>query len=382
MVYVKDNMNNFESEENLEDYGRIKDKPVKSRWRRFAFGGWILILVALLVGVGGTLVFKTSFTFSQMQTEKLGDLGLIENMATPLPEIDRLNILLLGLRGEEDPNGGLLTDSIMILSVKKSTGQVALISIPRDLYVTIPSTNKKDKINYAYALGFEKKGAAGALLFSKIAASQTTGLYMDRAISVDHQALKDIINTLGGISVTLSKPLIEDQQWINGGDSGPSSAFYIKTEIATSSNGGVEKQKWVFEVPAGASLVDGNTALYFVRARYATSDFDRVRRQQMVLSAMKDKALSLGILANPIKLFQILDSLGRNVRTDMGFDDFKDLIALADNLKSQTIIHKIFDTTSEGLLTAGRTESGAYILLPQGDNFSKIQVACQNIFQN
>ncbi len=375
-------MSDFEKEKNLEDYEIIKEKPAKPRWRRLAFGSWILILIIILFGVGGALVYKTGFTFSQIQTEELGDLGLIENMATPLPESDRLNILLLGLRGEGDPNGGLLTDSIMVLSVKKPTGQVALISIPRDLYVTIPGTNQKEKINYAYALGFEKKGAAGALLFSKIAVAQTTGLYMDKAISVDHQALKDIIDTLGGVAVALDRPLVEDQQWINGGDAGESWAFHIKTETATTSTGVVEKQKWVFAIPSGVSLLDGNTALYFVRARYATSDFDRLRRQQMVLAAMKDKALSLGILANPIKLFQILDSLERNVRTDMGLNDFKNLIALADNLKTQPIIHKIFDTAPEGLLTAGHTESGSYILLPQGDNFSKIQAACQNIFQN
>ena len=367
------------NETEIQDIVYSAQKP-KSRWRRFAFGSWILILAALLVGLGGMLVYKTGFTFSQMQTEEVGDLGLTENMATPLPENDRLNILLLGLRGEEDPNGGLLTDSIMVLSIKKSTGQVALISVPRDLYVTIPSTSSKEKINFAYALGFEKKGAAGALLFSKIAVSQVTELYMDKALSVDHRALKDIINTLGGISVTLNKPLIEDQQWINGGDSGSSTAFYIRTDIATTSSGVKEEQKWVFEIPAGRTVMDGNTALYFVRARYATSDFDRIRRQQIVLAAIKDKALSLGVLANPVKIFQIMDSLGRNVKTDISVNDFKNLLALAENSEAKTIIHKVFDTTPEGLLYASHASNGSYILLPQGDNFSKIQEACRNIF--
>ena len=355
-------------------------KKPKSLWRRFAFGSWILALVVILVGVGGTLVYKTSFTFSQIQTENVGNLGLTENMATPSPDSDRLNILLLGLRGEDDPNGGLLTDSIMVLSIKKLTSQAALISIPRDLYVAIPGTSTKEKINYAYALGFEKKGAAGALLFSKIAVSQVTGLYLDKAISVDHQALKDIIDTLGGVTVTLGKPFIEGQQWVFGGDSGFSPAFHIQTETATTSGQAQEIQKWVFEIPVGTSVLDGNTALYFVRARYSSSDFGRVRRQQMILAAMKERALSLGFLANPVKVFQALDSLGRNVRTDMGINDFRALLALADSLKTASIIHKVFDTTPEGLLTASRTESGAYILLPQGNNFSKVQEVCRNIF--
>ena len=358
----------------------LNRKTPKSPWRRVAFGSWILILIIILLGVGGVLVYKTGFTFSQIQTEEIGNLNLTENMATPSPDSDRFNILLLGLRGEGDPNGGLLTDSIMVLSLKKSTGQTALISIPRDLYVTVPGTSTKEKINFAYALGYEKKGAAGALLFSKIAVSQVTGLYMDKVLSVDHQALKDIVNTLGGISLTLDKPFVEDQQWINGGDAGYSSAFYIRTDIATTSSGIKEEQKWVFEIPAGHTLMDGNTALYFVRARYATSDFDRIRRQQLVLAAIKDKALSLGVLANPIKIFQIMDSLGRNVKTDIGVNDFKNLLALAENSEAKNIIRKVFDTTPEGLLYTSHTESGAYILLPQGDNFSRIQEACRNIF--
>jgi len=375
-------MEDYEKEEFKIEKNFFPTQKPKPRWRRFAFGTWILALVVILIGVGGSLIYKTSFTFSQMKTEKIDNLGLTENMTTPIPapDGDRINILLLGLRGETDPNGGLLTDSIMVLSIKKSTKQVALMSIPRDLYVTIPSTDIKEKINYAYALGFEKRGAAGALLFSKIAVSQVTGLYIDRAISVDHQAFKDIIDTLGGITVTLDKLFIEDQQWVGGGDLYSSSAFFIQTDIASSSNGAIKSQKWVFEVPAGTSKLDGNTALYFVRARYSSSDFDRARRQQMVLAAMKEKALSLGVMVNPVKIFQIMDSLSRHVKTDMGADDFRNLISIADNLKTQNIIHKVFDTTPEGLLRADRTEGGSYILLPQGDNFSKIQEACKNIF--
>jgi LCP family protein required for cell wall assembly len=360
----------------------ISQEKKRPRWRRFAFGGWILFLAVLLLGLGGSLVYKTSFTFSQMQTgdEDLGALILDESMATPTPESDRTNILLLGIRGEEDPNGGLLTDTMIILSIKKSTGQTALISIPRDLYVSMPGKDYKEKINFAYALGFEKKGAAGGLLYSKIVVSQATGLYINRAISVNHAAFKEVVDILGGITITLDKPMIEDQQWIDGGDIGPSPAFFIRTDTASSSEGMVKKQKWVFEIPAGTSKMDGNTTLYFVRARYSSSDFDRARRQQLALGAIKEKALSLGVLGNPIKIYQILESLGRNVKTDMPWDEMKSLISLAGNFDSTKIAHKVFDTTPEGLLYSARASNGAYILLPQGDDFSKIKEASKNIF--
>jgi len=355
-----------------------KNRP---RWRRFAFSFWILFLVLLIVGLGGALVYKTGFTFSQINVKNNDTLPLAEDQSTPTPDPDRINILLLGLRGEGDPDGGLLTDSVMVISIKKSTGRVALISIPRDIYLTMPGEQTKEKINFAYALGYEKrKGAGGGLLYSKIAVSQITGLNITYAISVDHTAFKEIVDILGGIDINLDKPFIEDQQWVKGGDFGTSTAFFIQSETATTSAGVETTQKWVFKIPAGTSHLDGVSALYFVRARYSSSDFDRVRRQQMVLMAIKNKAFSVGVIANPVKLFQMMDSLGKNIRSDIGTSDFTSLAAMYPNLDTKNIVHKVFDTTSEGLLYESKAPDGAYILLPEGDNFDKIQEVCKNIF--
>jgi len=344
---------NSDNQENygMDSLGESKSKS-KSKWRRFILAGWILALVLILVVLGGALVWKTSFTYSQMKIEEAkGLLPLSES--TPQPDADRLNILILGLRGEEDSNGGLLTDSIMVLSLKKSTGQVALISIPRDFYMKMPGENYKEKINFAYALGFEKKGAAGALLYSKTVVSQVTGLYINYAVSVNHEAFREIVNILGGIDIILDKPFREDQQF---------------------------SKEMIIDLPAGSNHLNGTTTLYFVRSRFTTSDFDRARRQQEVLLAIKDKAFSLGVISNPVKIFQILSSLGKNVRLDLPLSEIKNWLFLADSLKDQKVIHKVFDTTPEGLLYASKSESDTYILLPVGDNFKKIQEACRKIF--
>jgi len=188
-----------------------------------------------------------------------------------------------------------------------------------------------------------------------VAVSQVSGLYINRAIVINHTAFKEIIDILGGVDVYLDAPFSETTQ-------------FAKEEI--------------INLPAGLNHLNGTEALYFVRSRFSTSDFDRARRQQSVIMAAKNKVLSLGVLVNPVKTFQILDSLGRNVRTDLGADEIRNLIGLADELKDQTVIHKVFDTTPEGLLYDTHTEDGAYILLPVGDNFNRIQEACRNIFEN
>ncbi len=339
----------IKEEENLKTEFFERPKP---KWRRLIFASWIFALVIILVGLGGALVWKTSFIYSQMKTgDEGGILPLSES--TPQPDPSRLNILVLGLRGEEDPNGGLLTDSLILISVNKNSGQVALISIPRDLYIKMPGENYREKINFAYALGFEKKGATGALLYSKTAVSKVMGLYINYALAVNFEAFREIVDILGGIDIVLDKPFREDQQFF---------------------------KEMIIDLSAGLNHLNGTTTLYFVRSRFTTSDFDRARRQQQVLLAIKDKAFSLGVLSNPVKIFQILNSLGRNVRTDMPISQIKDLIILAQKFNDQKVIHKVFDTTPEGLLYDSKTEAGAYILLPVGDDFKKIQEACQRIF--
>ncbi|MDD2730514.1 MAG: LCP family protein [Candidatus Portnoybacteria bacterium] len=346
--------NNFqERESNVGGF----EPAVKPQPRRWVFGFWIVFLVSL-VAVGCALLFKTGFTFSQMTVGEnpAGVLPVSEDAATPTPESDRLNILLLGLRGEDDPNGGLLTDSIIVASVKKSTGQVALISLPRDLYIEIPGQNGlKEKINFAYAQGYEKNGSAGAIYLSKIAVSRITGLYISQVAAINHEAFKEVVDILGGIDVYLENPFQEKNQFAK--------------EI-------------LIDLPAGKNHLDGITALYFVRSRFSTSDFDRARRQQLVLLAIKDKALSLGFLANPVKIFQVLESLGRNVRTDASFSEMSSWLGWAQNIKTSEVIHKVFDTTPGGLLYSSTSASGAYILLPAGDDFSQIQAACRQIFDS
>lgn len=351
-------MENQYQEIEINDNQKSSPRPKKRRWLSWLF----LFVLMFAVGVG-ILFYKTGFTFSQININNQDFNGLLPvSESQPLPSKDpaRLNILLLGYRGEGDSNGGLLTDSIMIVSIKKSTGQVALISIPRDLYVEMPKTNAKlnykpirEKINFAFALGEEVKRGAGPI-FSKNAVSKVTGLYIDNVIAVNFNAFREIVDLLGGIDIYLDKPFTENEQF--------SGEFLI-------------------DLPAGKNHLNSSSTLYFVRSRYTTSDFDRARRQQLVLMAIRDKALSLGVLGNPVKIYQILDSIGRNIRTDVGIDEAKGLLDFARNIDQKEVIHKVFDTTPAGLLYSSKSDIGAYILLPVGDNYSKIQEAVKNIFE-
>jgi len=327
---------------------------------------WFLAFFLILAGFFAIFFFKTSFTISQVVD--WANTANILPFSTNLPQLpkenpDRINILLLGNRGlKEEGEGKLLSDSIILLSIKKSAGQIALISLPRDLYVRLWCLKENKKINFAYAYG--------GLDCAKKTVSLVTDLYIDYAISVDFKALKETIDALGGITVYLDEPFEEDFQWAKEGWE-EDEHWFIK-EIDN-------EERWVFYVSEGENHLDGQTALYYVRSRYSTSDFDRMRRQQQVLVALKEKALSLEVLINPIKIYTLLDVLGKNVRTDIGLDDIKNLIDLSSDLDMKNIKRNIFDTTDEGLLYETFIND-EYVLLPVNDNFEQIQEICRGVF--
>lgn len=338
----------------------MEDQPQQPKKKRWI---WLWVLVLLLIGFFGLFFLKTGFTVSQIISWKQSAQILPFAEGLPEKDPDRINILLLGMRGLEDPGEGkLLTDVIILLSLKKSSGQVALISIPRDLYVKIACLPEKKKINFAYL--------EGGLECVKATVSQVTDLYIDYAVIANFQAFAKAIDALGEITIYLEQPFEEQMQWQKEG--WEEDKHWLKKEVDG-------KEVWAFYLPKGINVLDGQSALYYVRSRFSTSDFDRMRRQQQVLMAIKDKALSLGVLTNPIKIYNLLDILGKNIRTDMTLAEIKELINLALHLDAQNIKRRFFDISPDGLLYHIQI-NGEYILLPVGDNFEQIQEACQTIF--
>ncbi|MDX1608430.1 MAG: hypothetical protein R3251_04430, partial [Candidatus Spechtbacterales bacterium] len=94
---------------------------------------------------------------------------------------------------------------------------------------------------------------------------------------------------------------------------------------------------------------------------------------------LKSKATSLGVVANPVKVFDILDTIGSNMRTDMGLGDIRELVSLAKKYQQDDIITGQLDVTEEGLLKSGY-DKGRYILVPRADDFSEIRTYFQTIF--
>jgi anionic cell wall polymer biosynthesis LytR-Cps2A-Psr (LCP) family protein len=167
----------------------------------------------------------------------------------------------------------------------------------------------------------------------------------------DFEAFKKIIDTLGGIDIYLAKPFKESTQW------------------------GYE-----FSLPAGNNHLSGEQALYYVRSRFSTSDFDRARRQQEVIVAIKNKALSLGFLTNPLKINSLLSDLKNNIRTDFQIWDLNDILTLAKSFNPKQSV-KNYIISTENLVYETHTTNGEYILLPKEANYTGIKDVFKNILQ-
>lgn len=324
---------------------------------------WVILTLIILILIIPTFyIFKTGFAFSKIITIKniawekiFGKLPSSEYI--PLKDEDRVNALLLGMRGEDDPDvGALLSDGIILISFKKSTGQVALISIPRDLYLQMPGETKYEKINTAYAIGLGKYD--NGLDYAKKTIAYVTGLHIDYSAVINFEAFKDIIDILGGVTIYLNEPFIENKQWLCDEN---------------------RENCSVFKVDAGEQTLNGEKALLYARSRFSSDDFDRARRQQQILLALKNRLFSLGILADPLKISGILDILSKNIKTDVSPWEVPSLIELAKKADTDNIKTKVFENSEQGLLYE-TIINGIYVLLPTEGNFSKIREAGQNIF--
>ena len=278
----------------------------------------------------------------------------------------RTNILFLGYGGKGNP-GGTLADTDLLFSYHYSDKKTALISYPRDLYVPIGKTGDYNKLNYAYAAGEEdvKKTGGGGVVASETI-SNISDVPVHYYVSMDFVGFVKLIDTLGGVTVNVEKaindPYYPDDQIVSG--------TYKKTDAYKP-----------FKLAAGIQKLDGITALKFARSRETTSDFDRARRQQVLLEAIKEKAVSLGVLSNPKKIVDIINVLGDHIRTNLSAGEMESLVGLVKDINSDNIINKVLDNAKDGLLIEDSGSVG-YYLKPKLGNFSQIKSMVKNIFSD
>lgn len=275
-------------------------------------------------------------------------------------EDDRINILLLGIGGEGH-DGPYLTDTIILASIKPSTKEVALISIPRDLSAPIPGHGWY-KINSANSFGeTENPGNGGNL--SRQVVSDLFQIQVPYYVRVDFSGFEKLIDELGGVDIYVEKS-------------------FIDSSFPSDNIGNVK----TISFEAGKQYMDGEMALTYSRSRHGSngegSDFARARRQQKVILALKTKIFSLGTLRSPSKINSISEALRNHVSTNLSNWDLLALSRQAGNLDASNIITRVFKDGPDGDLVSTIGVDGAYLLVPKKNDWTAMRQTVKSVFDS
>jgi len=289
------------------------------------------------------------------------------------------NFLLLGYAGGNH-QGTFLTDTIIIAHVNKKDKRVVLISVPRDVWVKIPTKSKDNfhaKINTVYQMGlypknypdvnisYIKESSVG--LLSHII-KQIIGLDIDNYITVDFAGFVKAIDVLGGVNVNVETAFDDTKYPIEGKEEdlcGKEQSEQEELEkIATESPELAYPCRYeLIHFDAGSQIMTGEAALKFVRSRNSDQDggdFGRAKRQQTLLEALKEQVLSVGFIP---KIIPLLDELGNHIETDIPLDQMQKLLSEVKNTNDYTI--KRIVITNNDYLDYSRSEDGQFILIPK-----------------
>lgn len=272
----------------------------------------------------------------------------------------RINILLLGV-GDSGHAGAALSDTMLVVSIEPKTKEIAMLSMPRDLYVPIPG-HGSDKINAAHSYGESQKQGSGPVL-AKETVTSLLDVPIHNYIRVDFSAFKQGVTALGGVTVNVPTSL-SDSEYPCDKD---------------------EKRACGFSIAAGTQVLKGDVALKYVRCRKGNcgNDFGRAMRQQQILIAMREKATALTTLTNPAKISALIDAVGDNAKTDLSLSDIQNLATLVKDIPSDSVHNSVLDNQVDGLVTTSNI-GGASVVIPKAGvgNFTDIRALAHSLFSD
>ena len=352
-----------------EDIIRLVDSAENKKRKKVST--YIIAIVVIGLIFSGRVIMS-----SQNGSGWLSENGLFNKIIHLVPsadkqlkgeENDRINILLLGMGGAGH-DGAYLSDTIILASLKPSTKQVSLISIPRDLQVPLAEAGYR-KINNINAFAeANEQGSGGQTTVDAL--SKLFNINIDYYVRVDFAGFINVIDELGGVKVNVENNLDDYAYPILGEEDNPD--YYARYQH--------------LHIEKGLQNMDGSLALKYARSRHGVggegSDFARAKRQQLILEAVKEKILSKQTLLNPVTIGKLISQFSQHVSTNFSVWELLRAWDLFKDVDRTQIINKVLSDAPDGLLISTISSEGAYILVPVSGNFSKINSLIQNIFNN
>jgi LCP family protein required for cell wall assembly len=374
-----------------------------------------LLVAAIAIAVAAILffVFKLNNFYYQIYKPKT------KNSPTVSPNKSSYNILVVGYGGGKH-EGTYLTDTMILTHVDLKRKKAFLISLPRDMWVRLPTKSGSDyhtKINAVYQIGLFpddfpdiKISKDNSALINQ-AVAQITGLSVDYLVAVDFEGFKKAIDVLEGIDIYVQQTFDDYRYPIDGKETelcGKEEEFKLIEKFITPPYDEEEKKKLLEEKPElneylknatesphmafpcryehlhfdkGLTHMDGETALKYVRSRYGIqdgSDFGRAARQQLFIKAVKEKVLNIAFIPRVIPL---LNELKDNISIDIGPEQMQRFLKEANQMGDYQIVS--FILSDENYLKEGYSINGQYVLMPKGgiDRWAEVKTAIKNMVE-
>lgn len=349
-------------------------------WRRAVAA--VTAVVVLLVGTYGVrLVMSVSNLF---HTDPISALRTLigghgdSQVGQSARDLRRINIALYGYGGPGH-DGPYLTDSIMVVSIQpmpQGPARIAEISLPRDWYVPIDlggGRTAMGRVNEAYESGQigsphrsdVYSGGQGGGRLADATLERMLGIHIDYFVGIDFDAFKEAVDSVGGIDVDVQNAFT-DHSYPRGECAGDHPDCSVET----------------VRFAAGRQHMDGARALIFARSRESSdpnegSNFARNKRQQLVLTAVKQKVLSAGGLRN---LPDLVNALGNHVIFNVPLDDSLSLYDLVKDVSPASIVHLSIDSTNFIYECDYPRSCTAALEFPHDRTFSSVSRFTRDIF--
>lgn len=350
------------------DDGENGGKKPKKHKKKLSVGKMVALAMVLIVVVGvGALYMWGDGLISRLTGGKSGLFDSLRAMVSDeIPfETDangRTNVLIFGTEGYDMNgssgdgvhDGAQLTDSIMVASFDQETKDVALLSLPRDLKVSMAcSAGKINEVFWCHNQDGTNEEAGAQALMKQV--GNILGVEFQYYAHVNWASLIEIIDTLGGITVTLDEDLND----------------YYYTGIVAK---------------AGEPLtVDGTKALGLARARHGTTggDFTRGNTQQKIVEGIAQKVLQNGVGVN--EALGLLNILGDNLRSNFSADNIKAAVRLASGFNISSIRQVPLVNYDENVfyVTTATINDISYVVPSAGErDYSEIQEYVAGMFSS
>ncbi len=340
-----------------------KDKKPISKKRKIINRIIIGVLTLLILLVIGFIIWGNDIIAKITGGQgNVFDLIFTEETYTPLKtdENGRTNILAFGTsgydmegtEGDGTHDGAQLTDSIMVISLNQESGDVAMLSLPRDLKAspTCTATGKINEVFWCNNMDGNNEQAGAEALMTEV--GDILGIDFQYYAHLNWGSLVSIVDILGGINVTLDEN-IEDYYYTGA----------------------------VFEA-GNQYTINGGQALGLARARHGTEsgDFSRGASQQKILIGIKDKVLEKNLSLTD--LLGLASTLGDNLRTSFSIDEMKTLAHLATNFDLNNM-RQVSLIDPEKLVTTGNINGISYVIPVGGAGYyNNIQSYITKMFSN